>query len=205
MKALPENNTEGEWSSSLIKDLSFIKKNLRYPLSKKTLVPGIIIGLVIALVLRITFIGWTLKNGSHRGSWATYLLIFFIAVPLVISIARYIQTLKFIAIPTAYYLGENMQLLQKFLESERLITLRHPDAPEVFQIVSKSVSQYKDEREIMIFIADDKRILINSHFTNTGFTIVPASKHYKQMGKMLSSWISAHTVNTGNSLVYKGF
>jgi uncharacterized membrane protein YhaH (DUF805 family) len=192
MRSLPQGNDGPRWSDALVKDIAFIKTHLRYPFSAKVMMPTVIIGIIVGLILRLSFIGMEVRRShNHNNNIGLFLfVVFIVVVPLTASIVRYYRTLKFIAIPTPYYLAANQQLLQRFLEGQMLVVYRHPEAPEVYQIASRSASPYKDEREIMIFIADDKRILINSHFTNTGFTLAPASRNTKEMAQKLSYYIN---------------
>jgi len=66
---------------------------------------------------------------------------------------------------------------------------RHPQMPEVFQILSKNISSLNDAREVVIFIADDKRILVNSHFINGRFNAPVGVPHYLQLAKLLAEFI----------------
>jgi len=180
-----------------VQDLSFIKQNLRYPISRRTLLPAILSGLSLIGAIYLVYWLFYLKDKN-------LLLTIFLGVTLLIPAIRVVQrhlgVLKFISIPTDYYLAENMQLLQRFLEAERLIVFRHPEAPEVFQIISRSIDSFGDEREVLIFIADDKRILINSHFINTRkrYSIIAAQRHHNQMANIFKAWLKQQeTAGTG--------
>jgi hypothetical protein len=55
----------------------------------------------------------------------------------------------------------------------------------------------REFREVMVFIADDQQILINSHFTGSKFSITPPSRNYRKMSKMLQQWLDKH-INKSN-------
>jgi hypothetical protein len=94
-----------------------------------------------------------------------------------------------------------MDLLKKFLQSQHLAFSQHPEAPEVFMILSKNLSLRGDYREVVIFITDDNQVLLNSHFTGSRFSITPPSKNYKLMARMLKEWLETNKpANTSQSL-----
>jgi len=126
-------------------------------------------------------------------------LIQWIAVTMVtvlpaIAVYQYLNILKFARVPTPFFGNENRKLLEDFLQSQQLAVYRHPQAPEVYQIISKPLGNSSYEmREVMIFIADDKRILINSHFVDQTFSaFTPPSRNYRKMANRLKEWIKIH-------------
>ncbi|PZF71197.1 hypothetical protein [Taibaiella soli] len=185
MKALPQNSgSQPEWDSNLIKDLSFIKKNLRYPISKRQLLPGMLAVMSLTTVCLLVTLTLAKKHGPFD-----FLLVGLLLLTFFITSRRTYESLRFISVPTPFVLIENIKALHDFLESQHLVVFHHPEAPEVFQIISKNIDAFKDVREILVFIADDNRILINSHFTSVTQNM---TKHHKQMGKMLTDYIKAH-------------
>ena len=201
MRQLPGNSKDSQWQSSIIKDLSFIKKHLRYPFSARTLSSAIIMGLLLAFVSRLAM-STSILSSSKKHYWFEPLFISaLILFPLIIAVYRYLQSLRFISISTSFFTYENQQLLKKFLESQHLLIYRYPEAPEVFQIISRSVNPKDEDREVMVFIADDKRILINSHFIHSGFQLIPQSKNYKAMAKRLSEWLKICDLHIDNTNV----
>lgn len=199
IKSLPSGTEEPIWESRLVKDIDFIKKHMRYPFSARTLAPTAVIGVMTLLILAI--IALSVKNSSTRIETRRLLPVIFLFVPLLVSASRYIKTLKFRSIPASLSASENAQLIESFLKSQRLVTFRNPEVPEIFQIISKNVSAYKEQREVMIFIADEGRILINSHFTNSEFNFVPAAPHTAGMAQMLQDWIKNNTPNGNSDIV----
>jgi len=205
MRTLPTGNGDAQWENSIIKDLSFIKKHLRYPFNKKTLVPSLMFGMFLAFIARFAWFGWIMARAANKHSFlgSTSFVVILVLTPLVISLAAYYRTLRFEAISTVFYMGENQQLIQKFLQSQHLVVYRHPEAPEVFQIISRNISATKnEEREVMIFIADDKRILINSHITGRKLGLgAYTSRNYKQMAKLLRTWMLTHVPDNTNTAI----
>lgn len=202
MKQIPQGGGEANWDNQLLQDLSFIKKNLRYPMGKKTVMPAILAS--ISFVCGIYFIYWLLYLKGNQ--FLSIFLFVTLLIPIIVTVNRHLGVLKFIAIPTPYFLAENMQALQRFLEEERLVVFRHPDAPEVSQIISRNIDAFGDQREVLIFIADERRILINSHFTTTRKRLfMPAGqRHHRQMAKMLKAWLNKQQSGTAG-VVRQGF
>lgn len=201
MKEIPSNTGSATWASSLIADIAIIKKKLRYPIKGATLTPIIFWSFVIVLmvVASIALIAYT---QDERPIWVKMLLGFSGLFLISAIIIRHIQALRFISIPTPYLATENALLLEQFLKAEHMLIFRHPDAPEIFQIQSRNLNMKslgKEDREIMIFIADDKRILINSHFTDTGWSPNPGVRHHAQFAKMLQQYINDQSHTTGIS------
>jgi len=207
MRALPTGNGDAQWENSIIKDLSFIKKHLRYPFNKKLVLRSAVTGIIVAYVLRMAWITWIVATSvTKHNFWGIsleYGMIFAILIPLISITIAYSQVFKFKVVPTEFYVAENQQLIQKFLQSQHLAIYRHPEAPEVFQIMSKNISATKrEEREVMVFIADDKRILINSHVVSKGFSLTNySSTHYKAMAKRLNEWIKIHVDSNTNTAI----
>ncbi|OJW77417.1 MAG: hypothetical protein BGO69_18750 [Bacteroidetes bacterium 46-16] len=132
-----------------------------------------------------------------------FVLILLIILPVIFGIYRYAQTLRFVSVPTPYNMLQNRQLVQQFLAAMHLAVFQHPEAPDVLQIISRNIqpSGYKNEqREIMVFIADDKRILVNSHFTNSGITLVRSAGNYRKMAKGLEKWINSTIQNNNKDI-----
>lgn len=197
MKALPGNPTQNNWENTILKDLTFIKQRGRYPVSKRTLAPTLIIGLFFLAIARFAWVFFIVKDNN----FFVYFISAMALLTIVASVLRYIRTIRFMSIITPFFVAENRALLKKFMQAEHLAFFQHPEAPEVFQILSKNISATNEQREVMVFIADDKRILVNSHFTGQKFTLTPPSKHYRQMAKMLEDWIKKQPVNGDNAIV----
>jgi hypothetical protein len=196
------------WDSGLVNDLAFIKKYRRYPFNRMTLMPllsSAIFLLYILFVLTDFFTGR--RTNSHNYPFLPYVVPLFLLVPVIISIGRYINLIKFRAIHTQLYLSENMKLLQRFLDHQRLVTFRHPEMPEVYQIISKNISAVGDDREVLIFIADDKRILVNSHYTSSRkwFRLMSPPTHEAEMIKHFMEWLESIAKTPTSAVVPKGF
>lgn len=191
MKQLDSGSGSADWGSKIIKDLAFIKAKKRYPLTALAIAPlGSMILLSALYASFISRINFT-KQGAPQ--FVSILLVVLIVVTAGTAVYGLTQTFSFKRITTPYHLSVNMELLKKFLQSQHLAFSQHPEAPEVFMILSKNLSIRGDYREVVIFITDDKQILLNSHFTGSRFTITPPSKNYKLMTRMLNDWLKTNT------------
>ena len=192
MKTIPENNNqEKKWDNKILNDLAFIKKHLRYRLNKKTILP--FISLFAAAFYFIRMIWMLMFQQQKMSAGMGWFLIALIALLICNIVYKYRQILKFTAVPAPFTADENIKLVNEFLLSQQLVTYRLPGAPEVYQIASRPLGFSKnDMREVMVFIADDNRILINSHFTNTKFSLLPPSRNYKKMANRLKEWLKIY-------------
>ena len=113
------------------------------------------------------------------------------------------RALKFDVIPTDFFLQDNKDIIKRFLSAQHLAFTQHPEAPEVFMIISRNLDMNpkNDYREVMVFIADDKQILVNGHFTGKRSTIAPASHNYRKMAKRLKEWVKLHINTTDTTAV----
>jgi hypothetical protein len=193
MKIIPETGRDAKWDDKLLNELVFIKKHLRYPFSRKTLPSVLFLTGLLFLFLRMLWVMVFISNKLKVAAW--WLLLGVLVLIVAISLYQYMQVLRFKVIATPYAVAENMKLVNDFLLSQQLAIYQLPGAPEVSQIASRPVGYGKHEQqEVMIFIADDKRILINSHFTKTKF-MEPPSRNSKKMAKMLNQWIQGKYKN----------
>lgn len=199
MKQLNTGGGNADWGSKIIKDLAFIKKKKRYPLTVRAIAP--LSTLLFLSLLYGSFIGKINLSKSGTPQLIGILMIALISITAITAIYNIRQTFSFSRIATPYQLQVNMNLLQKFLQSQHLAFSQHPEAPEVFMILSKNLSIRGDYREVVIFIVDDNQVLLNSHFTGSKFAITPPSKNYKLMAKMLKDWLEANKpTSTSQSL-----
>lgn len=191
MKKLQESNSENSnWENQLIEDLSFIKKHLRYPLRRMTLMPLISAGAISIYFFRtIVMVAFFQKN--HHFNFIILLIVILMSLPVFMALRRYLDIIKFTPVATTLFLADNIKLLERFLKEQHFVVFKHPDAPEIFQIISKNISAIGDEREVLVFIADDKRILINSHFSYSRkrFRLLSAPTHHREIIKLLRNWI----------------
>lgn len=186
------------WESRILKDLAFIKQHRRFPISRRTIAPLTVFATIVLLSLRLL---WPVLIFRSKTASLPYFIAAAIIVPLIIAIYQYINILRFAQITTPFRLAENRDLVIAFLKQQQLAYAVHPDAPEVIQIMSRNLSTTKGEsREIMVFIADDKRILVNSHFITSGFTIMPPSRNYKKMANQLHQWLKSHRPGTDTAI-----
>lgn len=133
---------------------------------------------------------------AEKGFTFQALLPYFVAgivcLVLLLAVIRRIKSFRFISIKSDFVVNENIKLVRQFLQRQNIAFFHNPDAPEVFQISSRVLDIQTGNREIMVFIADDKRILLNSHFTSTngdrGMKEVSTGAH-RQMAKNLKKWL----------------
>ena len=190
MKQLGAAPDSTGWNASLVAQLGFIRKHLCYPLSRKTLFPlaGIMLFQGVAvwwLVPRI----WRVRSTTKHPE--IYLLLLLLLLPLFVALGRYLRSLRFVPVPAAPLLAQNMVLVQRFLSENHFAFSRHPEAPEVFQILSRDLGGRQELREILLFIADDGRILLNSHFTGKGLGPRVGSGKSHAMARLLAKWLQA--------------
>jgi hypothetical protein len=198
-KQLDDGHQGHQWQSSLLTDLAFIRKHLRYPLSKKTLPSLLVLSALLFLVFRLGFI--TVLLSKAHNALVFWFLIGLVGVTVAVTTYRYWAMLRFSVIATPFFVAENSKLLEAFLMAQQLRLYRHPDAPEVYQIMSRPLGNTRNEqREVMIFIVDDKRILINSHITGQRFAISGPSGNSRKMAHQLADWLASRQ-NGGSSVV----
>jgi len=186
------------WNSPLLNDLAFIKKHLRYPINKRTVWPLLWIISSFSIVILLGTIVFISSSASHRKiEFSINGLLPFFVIGLVffvmgISIYRRMQSFRFISIACNFIVSDNIKLIRRFLEKQNIAYYHNPDAPEVFQISSRILDPQFAQREIMVFIADDNRILLNSHFTSQngdrGMKEIATGAH-KKMAADLRKWL----------------
>ena len=191
----PENS---HWHSPLLNDISFIKKHLRYPVNKKTIWPilsivGIAFWMIIifSLVIMLSY-GKIQAEGITMNNIGGILVVVIILVSTSILLYVRIQHLKFISIKSNYTELDNSTLIRQFLAKQNIAFYYDASAPEVFQISSIILDNTSGQREIMVFIADYNRILINSHFTvpfDNKFFKAYATGAHKKMAMDLKQWL----------------
>ena len=203
MKAIENGSlNDTTWNSELIRDLAFIKKHLRYRLSKKIILRSTGIGFVFVLLIRLGSTLWLVDRSKAFQNPIMWLLLIVVAAAILFPIVSYFQVLKFKVISTPYLSAENQEIVKQFLTSMHLALSRHPEAPEIFQIMSRNISGGgKEQREIMIFIADVRRILVNSHYSRGGFNILPPSYNYRQMAKQLQKFVDNYSAKLKGAIV----
>ncbi|HEY9177466.1 MAG TPA: hypothetical protein VIN07_07225 [Flavipsychrobacter sp.] len=206
MKHLNSPQEKAAWENTLLNDLAFIKQHRRYPMSKRTIGPAALLGFSLLAVLRILwpFIFITTSDSVVRNQPVLqWILILAAVLTAVLVLFQAFRVLIFDKLGTSYHIQENIVLLKKFFTTNHLAYTQHPEAPEVFMIISRNldINSKNDYREVMVFIADDKQILVNSHFTGKRFNITPPSRNYKRMAKELQHWLNNHINSSNNSIV----
>jgi len=200
-KQIPQAAGQEQWNSQLVEDLQFIKKHRRYPFRRMTLMPLLGSGFALAFMARMIWMLMVVKQRPDNIAFL-FLITFLVLTPIIIAVKRYIELIGFKEIRTGFVLADNLKLLQQFLKEQQLLVARHPDAPEILQIISRPLETFGDEREVLIFIADDSRILVNSHFTSNRrrFRLWSAPTHQGPMIRKLKDWLNSRQ-QAGTALV----
>ncbi len=189
MKQL-EASSGYDFNRTLVNELGFIRRHLRYPLSRRTRMPVI---MLLASVPVMLLLGWSMFTKRPNSSAATAVLIPLLfccmTLPAIVAAVRFSRTLRFKAVPARPDQASNMVLLEAFLRAHHFAYTRHPEAMEVFSILSTPIAALRNEREVVIFIADPARILVNSHFTQNNIRTAVGKVHYHELARKLEQWL----------------
>src|SRR5690348_746762 len=118
MKTIESGNTNSaQWGNELIRDLAFIKRQLRYRFSKKILYGSAGWVLVLLLIVRLAAVIWVVDKSKVWGNPILWGLLIAVAILILFSVVGYIQIIKFKVIPTSFYLAENQKIIKQFLDS----------------------------------------------------------------------------------------
>ncbi|GAA4448198.1 hypothetical protein [Rurimicrobium arvi] len=182
--------------SPLLEDIAFIKKHLRYPVNKfnRYILQSAIGILVLVLVLLTSFvIGQMYSPRSFRPPMVMpfFAIIFMIRFSIIS-----LRSMRFRRIGTSMNTNGNTELIRDFLTHCGIAYFQSPLAPEVFQISSRPLNYEGTQREIMVFIADDLQILLNSHYTDGPSRSVPLkfSTEYRNMERALRDWLEQRQI-----------
>lgn len=124
------------------------------------------------------------------GQLSVYLIIIISLAANLLVLMKYYQTLRFRPVPAMPAATDNIKLLLNFLQSNHFAFHQHPQAPEVFQILSRNISAVGEDREVMVFLADEGRILLNSHFIQGGTKVTMGTSHVREMAKDLKQFLA---------------
>lgn len=181
--------------SPLLEDLNFIKQHKRYPINKHTrfVVIAGILGMLFALLVIAFFVA--VGPGDINRAW---IVPAFFTIIMIHRGYTTISLIRFRELSNHHDQDVNTELLKSFLLQNQLAFYQSPLAPEVFQIASRPLNPEGEQREIMVFIADDRRILLNSHFTSPLREGIPLkiSLEYRKMERKLRNWMQEHPVDT---------
>lgn len=187
---------EPEKKKQIPEDYDFIKKNLRYPLrSFRRILPFFVITFITTLLfLRFVFS----KPFQSFQPLDGFLLINALSIgAMFLGAYRYWRSLFFDRLGAAMDAGTNMALLNDFLRSRHFYVHQPEGHPEVYMISSREDSKYR-ETEIVVFIAVDKAILVNSHIS-TANLFPQRRRHYHEIVQSLHDYL--RNVHPLNSLV----
>ncbi len=203
MKKLGKSSGGAVWNEKLVSQLAFIRKHKRFPVNRRTLAPLLAIS-TASLALPI-WVSITMVRTPSDGSTMPYWLLLLIWLPVVVGIFRYFQSLRFVVVPAYPFMADNMALVKRFLVENHFAHGRHPEAPEVFQMLSQDLGKRKELREVLLFIADDGRILLNSHFAGNTFGMPVSSGHSRSMARMLKRFLEETQASASTADLTRSF
>ncbi len=198
-----ESGSGAAFSNELVAQLGFIRKHRRYPFNTRTLLPfAAVVGsgpllLIFALLLTVN----PPRNSSS--AWLIPILFVGLSFPVIAAGLRYWKSLRFASVCSHLDQAGNMQLLERFLRDSRFAYNRHPDAPEVYSIISTPIEAMNGEREVVVFIADSGRILINSHFTQNRFRAFVGQVRYPELARNLERWLRQQREAAGETAMQR--
>lgn len=196
------NSDKGNSDSKIVENLNYIKQHLRYPWKKRIAIPlWTTIGFILFNVAFLLFEIYVFN--FEKDLWQRLLTLFAPLISLLISciaIYKYLQSLKFMEIKTGLNKALSQKLITSFLQKRHFLIYHHPDSPDIMQIVSRPLTTRTERREIVVFIADENRVLINGHFTETRW-IMLMSNHAKKIAKEFSNTVLKQKQQKETSLI----
>ena len=170
-------------------DVAFIRRKLRYPINTfRKVVPFMFVIFFIGVYWFIYY--ELLQVGTFARSKIFPQLFPFSISGLIITFAmiRYVRSLFFEKFHTGLRTADNIRLLESFFIHQQVRHHTIANYPDVL-IVNSVMNGKGNEQEIVVFIAIDNTILINSHISTSN--IFPRSKRkYKELLSMLKSFLS---------------
>ena len=169
-------------------ELSFIKQHKRYPISKKMLLSiAAIVFILLIVSMQLMFITFA-NNAEYK-----YLSMVILAIALLTAADRAIKlwrTLKFEELLSAKNASGNNQLISRFLAEQQILSHVHLEDSNIFMVQSREIdNDEKPQKEIMILIADNNRILINSHYSNMWWYASGPYRRSDLLSKQLAEWL----------------
>ena len=171
LKSIMHNKLPSNETSSIVAetDIDFIKKHLRYPLNSfQKYKPFVVFFVMIIVIALIAF--FLISKGENDSSMKSF---FRKSIPFLgafISISygfyKFYTSLFFDKIKTSFSIEDNKVLLTNFFMSNHFKYYVMHDLHDVFMMQSSLIKGSK-EQEIVIFIAVDNEILINSHISTS--------------------------------------
>ena len=191
MQKLAHPQQHATWNTAFIEKLDFIKRKLRFPLQGRSMWKSLVfLGFIPAACILIYALIF-LRAGGHL---FVYLIILISTGANLLVLRKYYLTLRFRTVQALPTTTDNIGLLSNFLQRNHFAFQQHPDAPEVFQIISRNISAGNEDREVLVFIADNGRILLNSHFTQSGTKPTMGTLHTREMAKDLMQFLRQKTI-----------
>lgn len=187
MKEIPAAST---WESQMMADLDFIRKHRRYPFTRMTIMPVLSSCALIFVCVRLMLMP-VVMSFQYMNATMTVILLLLLTIPVIVMLRKHMAQVWFKSIATGRSKEENASLIEAFLQADRLRYTRINQNPGVFMIISRHIGGKTEKREVMIFIADTQRILLNSHFTSARkwYALPLAPTHQASIVRMLKKWL----------------
>ncbi len=189
-KLLGKGKHKTTWPKHMVEDVPFIKQNLRYPFRWRIIFP-LLLGITVILFIVPVALSLTLGDTPLAP-----LINLFIWISVGISILawvaaiyQYRKSLVFTAIATPGDELQQVQLIRRFFSERGIMVLDHPETAKVQYVVSLPIKKGSEEREVVILIADNNRILVNSHFSGRGLNLALNQRTYKDLVTAIEQFV----------------
>ncbi len=183
--AKSDTNNYGIHWDDIANELSFIKQHKRYPIGKKMLVPIAAIVFIIVVVS----IQWVLTTQAEN-RLLNMVILSFAFLTVVVRAMKLWNTLQFQELPSAKNTTDNSMLISRFLAEQQVLSDVHARDSNIFMVQSKEIgNEEMAKKEIMILIADNNRILINSHYSNMWWYASSPRRRSDVLAKKLAEWL----------------
>jgi|GEM_PF-7020944 hypothetical protein len=190
-KLLGRGTNKPTWPKHIVEDLPSIRQNLSYPFRWRTIFP-LLLGLTVILFIVPVVLSLTLGDTPLAP-----LINVFIWISVGISILgwtaaiyQYRKSLVFTAVANPGTANQQLQTIQQFFATRGIMVLAHPETENIQYVVSKPVKEGSQEREVVILIADNNRILINSHFSGKGLNLALNQRTYQGLVTAMEEFIA---------------
>lgn len=196
MKALPGTQK----TNALLADIAFIKRHKRFPIKGVMIAPFISwsVFMIVFSVMIVTFAMQLYQGQEDDGSLFALVILSVFLILAVFAMIRYWRSFQFVSMSSPGSTRDNAGKLNRFFRAHQLLAYQLPEHEGVFQIQSKPLPRGSKEieREVVVFIADDDCILVNHHFTDSGFNPFTSRRNFKVIANQLGDWLKGNAAST---------
>jgi len=170
-------------------DITFIRRKLRYPINSiRKVVPFIFFIFFIGIYWFIYYELFQIGTIARSKVFPQLFPFFISGMIITLAMIRYVRSLFFEKFHTGLSTADNIRLLESFFIHQQVRHHTIANYPDVL-IVNSVINSKGNEQEIVVFIATDNMILVNSHISTSN--IFPRStRKYKELLSMLKSFLS---------------